>query len=620
LWPPHDKPASLTRFAHLVHFSQLSHISGSMLTPLRYLPFLDLLSYRPSLLRRDFLASLTVTFLDIPQGVAYAMIAGLPPAMGLYAAAVPAIVGALFRSSRHVVTGPTNALSLLVGSAVAAEAAREGATPMDVGITLALMVGTLQFLAGLLRLDAIADYISYPVVRGYITGAAVLIAVGQLPNITGSGGSSGNLAHMVTAWGSGVSQANPLAVMFALGTIVIVVGLRRVDRRIPGSIIAVVIGIGIGSVFRAYGHKLQLVVDLAPIPAGLPPFTVPSLWHWTALAPAAAACAVLSLVESSSVARALASRTGQRLDMAAEFAGQGLANIAAAFFGGYPVSGSLARSTLNQQAGAVSRLSAVSCGSLMLIVLLFLGPIVGKTPVASLAGLLVVLASDLIEQDRISMTLRGTTSDRAAFIATVLGTWILSLDHAIYLGVGISILMFLRRARLLTMREMIIGEKGRFREIDLEAGEAGRACLAIRIMNLTGPLFFAVAGELEEALDSLTRAPTVQVLILRLRQAQDIDVTTVSVLESLAQKLASQGRTLILLGLRRSALTLLERTGSSERIGQENIFPVQAGWFTAMEAALRRALLLAGEHACGKECPLAEYLATQEALRPTAQP
>src|SRR5262249_57514515 len=127
-----------------------------MLTPLRYLSFLDLRSYQPSLLRRDFLASVTVIFLDIREGVAYAMIAGLPPAMGLYAAAVPAIVGALFRSSRHVVTGPTNALSLLVGSAVAAEAARGGITPTEVGITLAFLVGAMQFLAGLLRLDALA--------------------------------------------------------------------------------------------------------------------------------------------------------------------------------------------------------------------------------------------------------------------------------------------------------------------------------------------------------------------------------------------------------------------------------------------------------------------------------
>jgi SulP family sulfate permease len=255
----------------------------------------------------------------------------------------------------------------------------------------------------------------------------------------------------------------------------------------------------------------------------------------------------------------------------------------------------------------------------MITVLLFLGPIVGKTPVASLAGLLLVLANDLIDRQRIWVTLHGTMSDRTAFVTTVLGTWTLPLDQAIYVGVGISIVLFLRRARLLTIREMIIGEKGRFREVDPEAGEAGRSCLAIRIMNLTGPLFFAVAGELEAALDSLVRNLAVRVLILRLRQAQDIDITTVSILEATAQKLASQGRTLILLGLRRPALTLLERTGVSEQIGRENIFPTQAGWFTAMEAALQRALALTGEHACGKQCPLAEYLAAQAALRSSTQ-
>jgi sulfate permease, SulP family len=171
---------------------------------------------------------------------------------------------------------------------------------------------------------------------------------------------------------------------------------------------------------------------------------------------------VLSLVESSSVARALAVRTGQRLDMAAEFAGQGIANLAAAFSGGYPVSGSLSRSALNQQAGAETRLSAVFCGLLMIGVLLVLGPIVERTPIASLAGLLLVLANDLVDRQRIRMVLRGTMSDRVAFVATLLGTWVLPLDQAIYAGVGISIILFLRRARLLTVREMVIGEKGRF--------------------------------------------------------------------------------------------------------------------------------------------------------------
>ena len=581
----------------------------------RFLPFLDLRAYQLRHLPRDLLAGPNVTFLDIPQGVAYAMIAGLPPIMGLYAAALPAIVGALFRSSRHVVTGPTNAVSLLVGTAVAAEVAHGGASPMTVGVTLAFMVGVVQFLAGLLRLDALAAYISQPVVCGYISGAAVLIMIGQLPNATGTTRVAGNPAQMVGGWLASLAGTHLLAVLFTLGTIVCVLSLRHFYPRLPAAILALGLGIVVASVFELSDAGLQRVADLAPLPTGLPPFTVPHLDHWAGLLPTAIACAVLSLVESSSVARTLAAKSGQRLDMAAEFSGQGLANIAAAFSGGYPVSGSLARSTLNQQAGARSRLSALFCGLLMLAVLLFLGPVVNQTPVASLAGLLFVLAADLIDRDRIRMILRGTRGDRAAFLATLLGTWLVPLDQAIYIGVGISILLFLRRARLLTVREMMIGEKGRFREVDHEQEERGQRCSAIHILNLSGPLFFAAAGELQAALERMNAAPQVRVVILRIRQTQGLDITIAGLLESGQRQLESAGKTLLILGLRPEAMQLFEKTGIATRIGPANLFPAQSGWFTAMEAALRRALALAGEHGCGTHCPFAAYLAAQEALR-----
>ena len=258
---------------------------------LRYLSFLDLRTYQLSSLHKDFQASATVTFLDIPQGVAYAMIAGLPPAMGLYAAAIPAIVGALFRSSRHVVTGTTNALSLLVGSAVAAETARYGAPPMVVGVTLAFFVGVMQILAGLLRLDALADYISQPVVRGYISGAAILIAAGQLRNVTGTHGASGNLSEILLAWTNDLTHTNPFAVALAFGTLIVVVAFRRLNNRIPGSIIAMIVSIAVSQVFHLHDHGLQLVADLTPIPAGLPPLTTPQLVLWPSLSAAALACA-----------------------------------------------------------------------------------------------------------------------------------------------------------------------------------------------------------------------------------------------------------------------------------------------------------------------------------------
>ena len=586
-----------------------------------YLPFLDLRDYRFRTLPRDLLASPTVTFLDIPQGVAYAMIAGLPPVMGLYAAAVPAIVGALFRSSRHVVTGPTNALSLLVGSAVAAEVARGGASPMEVGITLAFLVGVMQFVAGILRLDALADYISQPVVRGYISGAALLIIIGQLPNATGTDRFSGSPASMLGSWFHSLPEASLLAALFAAGTVLLVGWYRRRWPRLPATSSVMLLSIVLAHLFRLSDAGLQLVADLAPLPTGLPPLTLPNFGLWATLMPAAMACAVLSLVESSSVARTLAARSGQRLDMATEFAGQGLANIAAAFSGGYPVSGSLARSALNQQAGAQSRLSAMFCGFMMLAVLLFFGPVVNLTPIASLAGLLFVLAIDLIAFERIRMILRGTLGDRAAFLTTLIGTWLFPLDQAIYIGVGISILLFLRRARLLTAREMTIGEKGRFREIDQEQEEPGQPsqtsqrCSAIRILNLTGPLFFAAAGELQAMLDRLNTAPDVHVVILRMRQTQGLDITIASLLEASQAQLAQNGKTLLVLGLRADAMQLFEKTGIAAHIGPENLFPAQSGWFTAMEAALRRALALAGEHDCGAACPFAAYLIAQDALR-----
>ena len=589
----------------------------------RFLPFLDLRDYPLRHLPRDLLASPSVTFLDIPQGVAYAMIAGLPPAMGLYAAAIPAIVGALFRSSRHVVTGPTNAVSLLVGTAVAAEVAHGGASPMTVGVTLAFMVGVVQFLAGLLRLDAVADYISQPVVRGYISGAAVLIMVGQLPNATGTARVSGNPAQMLGGWLSSLSEAQLLAVFFTIGTIVFVLCVRRFYPRLPASIIALGLSILLARTFQLSDAGLQLVADLAPLPAGLPPLTIPHFDQWAGLLPTAIACAVLSLVESSSVARTLAARSGQRLDMAAEFSGQGLANIAAAFSGGYPVSGSLSRSALNQQAGAQSRLSALFCGLLMLAVLLFFGPVVNQTPIASLAGLLFVLASDLIDTGRIRTILHSTLGDRTAFLTTLVGTWLVPLDQAIYIGVGISILLFLRRVRLLTAREMTISEKGRFREVDqevevnpeVEQEERGQHCSAIRLFNLTGPLFFAASGELQALLERMSTEPHVRVIILRVRQTQGLDITIASLLESGQRQLERAGKTLLILGLRPDAIQLFEKTGLATRIGPANIFPTQSGWFTAMEAALRRALTLAGEHSCGTQCPFAIYVTAQEALR-----
>jgi len=337
------------------------------------------------------MSALAVTFMAVPQGVAYAVIAGLPPAMGLYAASIPCIVGSFMRSSKHVITGPTNALSLLVAGAVAG---MTQADPLSIGVTLALMVGVMQFGAGALRLGAFVDYISNPVVLGYITGAGLLIGAGQLPNVTGTLGGQGWLGEILWVWLKGLGATDSLTLIMGLSTSALILMVRRINRRLPSAIIALGLATTVSWLFGFHEKGLKTIADLAPIPQGLPPLTMPDLNLLSVLFPVAFACTVLSLVESSAVARSVAADSRQRLQLSVEFTGQGLANIAAGLFGGYPISGSLARTAINHQTGARSRYSGMMAGGMMLLILSVAGPVVNETPMAALAGLLLVVASD----------------------------------------------------------------------------------------------------------------------------------------------------------------------------------------------------------------------------------
>ena len=566
---------------------------------MRFLPFLDLRALRTADLGRDALAALATTFLAIPQGVAYAMIAGLPPVMGLYASVVPTIVGSLFRSSRHVVSGPTNAVSLLVGGAVGALAQDLGAEPAAVAVSMALMVGIMQLGAGLLRLGSVVDYISSSVVLGYITGAGVLIGVGQLHNLTGTEGARGDVITRIGVWLGGLDAVNLTALAIAAATAAMVVGLRPLGRKVPGELIALVVATAV-SIGLGLSERLSVVGDLAPVPASLPPLTLPTVFDPT-VALVALAATVLSLVESSSLARSIADRTGDRLDISVEFSGQGLSNIAAAFTGGYPVSGSLSRSALNHSAGARSRLGGVLGGLFVGLGLMVAGPLIERVPVAALAGLLIVVAVRLVNAPRIRETFRAGRADALAFLGTLAGTWVLRLDHAIYLGVSISIILFLRRARLLVVRELRVDPSGRLREYTPADGP-GADC--VRVVHVEGSLFFGAAGELRDALGAIGGG-TVRSLVVRLKRTQGMDLTTAAVFAAVAEGMASQGRHLVLVGMRPDAMGVLERSGAAARIGRDNLFPTRPGWFEAMDAGVTRALELAE---APSDSPLRTYL------------
>lgn len=554
------------------------------------LPLPPISRYSPRDLPADLSAALAVALLGVPQALAYATIAGLPPVMGLYASAVPVIVGSLARSSSFVITGPTNALSLLVGGVVATGL---GGDPVGVALTLALMVGAMQLAAGLLRLGAVVDYISGPVVLGYISGAAVLIGAGQLYNAIATRGPQGTLLTTITGFVPTLGHASGLAIAMTGGTVVVVVLLRllarRLRRRIPDAMAGMVLALVINVAFDLESHGLRVLSDLSPIPAGLPMPAFPELADMGALMPAAVACAVLSLVESSAVARSLAARTGQRLDASTEFAGQGLSNIAAGLFGGYPTSGSLARSSTVESSGAKSRVAGMLSGVLMLGVLLGLGPVLDHTPIASLAGLLFVVAWDLVDVRRIVRTLRTSKSDALALVVTVISTFVLPLDTAIYMGVGVSVVLFLRRARVMVVREMFRDADGGWQECKTGQDEVAGRLPGIRILQAEGPLFFGSAGELMTVLDEVLHEPRARVVILRLKRAQGMDNTVASALAEAASQAEKQGRWLMLVALDETQMRVLERSGAAQAFPPEHLLRVRGKRFEALEIACRLA-------------------------------
>ncbi len=527
--------------------------------------------------------------------------------MGLYAGALPAIVGSLFRSSRHVVSGPTNALSLLVGTSVAAQFD----DPIVAATTLALLVGGVQVAAALLRVGAVVDYVSSAVVTGYITGAGILIGAGQLKHLTGTEASRGNLLTQLASWAEGLDETHVPTLVLGLGTAAVILLLRGRFGRSAAAMGAVAAGMLAAWALGLREQGVELVADLAAVPPGLPPLTLPDPTLIPRLIPVALAGVLLSLVESTSVARSIAGRSGQRLDLGQEFFGMGLANAVAGLFGGFPVSGSLLRSALNEQAGARTRFAGAASGVLMLVVLLGLGPLVDLMPIASLAGLLVVVAVDLVDVPRIRRLMTATVSDRLAFLGTLVGTWVLPLDQAIAVGVGINVVLFLRQSQMLVVRELWVDQNTlRLREVDPDEPppEGLASCPEIRILHLEGPLFFGAAGALEATMSRAIRETDARYVIVRVKRASGLDFTTAEIFATAHRRLARQGRTLMMVGMRQNMMEAFERTGLAGTMDAEQLYPTQPGWFVAMNEALAFALRgLDEDH--DPHCPIRAYVA-----------
>ncbi len=526
-------------------------------------------------LRGDLVAGLTGSIVVLPQGVAFATIAGLPPEYGLYTAIVPAVVAALFGSSWHLVSGPTTAISIVVYSAISPLAEPGSPEYLSLVLTLTFMVGAIQLAMGLGRLGTLVNFISHTVVIGFTAGAAILIASSQLKHFLGIAIPRG--ASFSQTLGAVFAQAGDVSPYVAsVGAVTLVAGIlvRRYAPRFPYMIAAMLVGGLAGlALDRLFGPGVAQIRTVGALPGTLPPLSHPVLSAGTVrqLGGNALAITMLALTEAVSIARAIAVRSEQRIDGNQEFIGQGLSNIVGSFFSSYASSGSFNRSGLNYEAGARTPLAAAFAALFLTAVLLLVAPLAAYLPVAAMAGVLFLVAWGLIDFRHIRGIIRASRSETAILAATFLSTLFLDLEFAIYVGVILSLALYLRRTSRPLVGALIPDRDDPRRRVS--SAEGLPECSQLKIIEVHGSLFFGAVNHVQQVLHAIDADNPQQKHVLVV--ADSINFTDVAGAEMLVQEARRRRRMgggLYLAGVKARTLEVLRRGGYLEEIGEENVF------------------------------------------------
>jgi len=570
-------------------------------------PFAWRHGYRVSWARRDAVAALTVALFTIPQAMAYALIAGMPPAAGIWAAVVASILGAAFGSSEFLVNGPTNAMSVLLAANAGLFAAQ--GDPVASIVLVTAMIGVIQLGAAVLRLGRFTRFVSEPVLTGFTAGAGVYIAINQLPPLLGL--SRASMTPTIGGWhppsdvifdilrtALSLAHMNPVALAVGTATFFGVRMLQaleqRAGRRIPAPFLAVaaataaVWALGLGEPEQGV-RKLALVRDIEPLRRGLPSLIWPHLERgpFQALLAPALALGLLGAVEAIAIGKVLASRAGHDFDANRQLLGEGACNIGAALIGGFASSGSFTRTVVNYEAGAVTRLSCIASGLVVLAIVLAFAPAANHVPIAALAGVLVHIGVKLVNVSRLRSLFQTTIGDRAALLTTLFGVLLLEqLQYALFAGIAVSVLQALRRAEGFKITLLEIDGQGRFVEAPLETSHVKE----VVALSLQGELFFAAAEELERRLRVLF-GNGARFLVLRLTHAYNLDATTAQALTQVARDARARGGRLVLSGVRPGLYGTFARSGVIEDLGAEAVFRHE----DEILASTRRAIAFAQE-------------------------
>ncbi len=555
-------------------------------------------------LKVDLVAGLTGAVVVLPQGVAFALIAGLPPVYGLYTAMVPPIVAALFGSSRHLISGPTTAISIVVFASISKFAEPGSAKFVEMALTLTFLAGVYQLVLGLARMGTLVNFISHSVVIGFTAGAAVLIATSQIKHFIGVAIPSGeSFLHTWQDLFREIGHTNFFVLLVSGLTLVLLVVLMRWKPRWPGMLIAMVGGSLIAALLGANAHHINLVGEL---PQKLPPLSMPDL-HLAAikkLGSAALAIAMLGLVEAVSIARSVASKSGQRIDGNQEFIGQGFANIAGSFFSSYASSGSFTRSGLNYSAGAVTPMAAVFAALALALIVLLVAPLAAHLPIAAMSAVLLVVAWRLIDFHHIKTVITTSKRETTILVTTFLATLFVELEFAIYVGVMLSLIIYLMRTSTPAVVSRIPdpGAHNRHFVSDPELPE----CPQLKIVRIDGSLYFGAVDHIHEQLHRIEQSsPTQKHLLLVGNGINFVDLAGAELLAAESKRRKAQDGGLYLVKFKEEACSTLRRGGFRELIGAENIFVTKQQAIESIFRKLDAAVCARCKHNVFLECPAA---------------
>ena len=554
--------------------------------------------------KADFMAGLTGAVIVLPQGVAFATIAGLPPEYGLYTAMVTPIIAALFGSSFHLVSGPTTAISIVVFSAISHHAEPGTAEFVSLTLTLTFLAGIYQLAFGLARLGSLVNFVSHTVVIGFTAGAAILIATSQMKHIFGVHVPKGeSFLHTWVDLYNGMGEINFYLLSIALVTLLTAVLLKRYAPKFPNLLAGMVIGSVIALFLSEYTDGIKLVGE---IPAHLPPLSSPLFSFETIkmLAPEAFAVALLGLIEAVSISRAVATKSNQRIDANQEFIGQGMSNMVGSFFSSYAGSGSFTRSGINYEAGAKTPLSAIFAALFLMIIVLLIAPLTAYLPIAVMGGIILLVAYNLIDSHHISNILTLSKSESSILLTTFFATLFLELEFAIYLGVLLSLVLFLAKTSTPRIPTLSIdtSPEGKNRKFISIHKKPLKQCPQLKIIRIDMSIYFGSINHIQNRISQIVENERINNILIVASGINFIDLAGAEALVSENNRLIKQNGGLYFVGLKSSVYEFAARSCFIKKIGSDHFFDSKTSAIRSIYARLDKTVCSTCQSMIFNEC------------------